>query len=298
MISWKQFGAGVFLFVVLGKAAETPFSSAGFVPKVTPLEQRETVTSNPAPELPPIKSEKLVLPEPDLPIPEIPPVFEIPLAPLKVDIRAPRDALVGDLVDITTDIDGDPSDITWDVEPPVEGLRILDGGRKAVFANRDAGVYVFFVSIADKRGRVAHDKYVLEMLAQPPENPISGTTIANLQADVPLIDYVRAFLSSVKSSSRNQETRIVAGTFRLQANAIRSGRVVQDPLRVMEAATETALGPAAFQGWIRYFEDTRAYIVKLQEVGAMTQDVNDYANAWDNFAATLDEIVAEIERSQ
>lgn len=216
------------------------------------------------------------------------PTFQVPLA---IQLRGPRDVMVGDMVDLTTEITGAPTDFKWTVEPQTDGLRVLDGGARAVFSNREVGDYVLFVSVAGQGGQVAHATKIITILPQPPENPITASSLPLAQPQVDVADLVRRWVAEVGHASKG-ETLAVADTFRQAANLLRGGVVGSDPLRDVEAATEIALGPNAAQPWLgTFFVRMREFLVPLNSTGNL-QTPEQYANSFDNFAAMLEVVAA------
>lgn len=216
------------------------------------------------------------------------PTFQVPLA---IQLRGPRDVMVGDMVDLTTEITGAPTDFKWTVEPQTDGLRVLDGGARAVFSSRDVGDYALFVSVAGQGGQVAHAVKVVTILPQPPENPITPGTLPLAAPQVDVSDLVRRWVAEVGHASKG-ETLAVADTFRQAANLLRGGVVGSDPLRDVESATEIALGPNAAQAWLTtFFVRMREFLVPLNSTGNL-QTPEQYANSFENFAAMLEAVAA------
>lgn len=211
--------------------------------------------------------------------------------PLAIELRGPRDVMVGDLVDLTTEISGTPTDFEWTVEPQTEGLRVLDGGQRAVFSNREVGDYVLFVSVAGQGGQVAHATKVITILPQPPENPVTVSSLGQARPEVDVSDLVRRWVAEVGPTTPG-EMLAVAETFRQGANLLRGGLVGSDPLRDIEAATEIALGPQPAQRWLgTFFVRMREFLVPLNTTGHL-QTPEQYANAFENFAAMLEGVAA------
>lgn len=216
------------------------------------------------------------------------PTFQVPLA---IQLRGPRDVMVGDMVDLTTEITGAPTDYKWTVQPETDGLRVLDGGARAVFSSRDVGDYALFVSVAGQGGQVAHAVKVVTILPQPPENPITASTLPLAAPQVDVSDLVRRWVAEVGHASKG-ETLAVADTFRQAANLLRGGVVGSDPLRDVESATEIALGPNAAQAWLgTFFVRMREFLVPLNSTGNL-QTPEQYANSFENFAAMLEAVAA------
>lgn len=216
------------------------------------------------------------------------PMFQVPLG---IQLRGPRDVMVGDMVDLTTEITGAPTDFKWTVEPQTDGLRVLDGGNRAVFSNREVGDYVLFVSVAGQGGQVAHATKIITILPQPPDNPITASTLPLAAPQVDVSDLVRRWVAEVGHASKG-ETLAVADTFRQAANLLRGGVVGSDPLRDVESATEIAIGPNAAQPWLgTFFVRMREFLVPLNSTGNL-QTPDQYANSFENFAAMLEAVAA------
>lgn len=211
--------------------------------------------------------------------------------PLEVTITAPRDALVGDMVTITAEVLGTATDYEWTIEPPLEGLMVLDGGKRAVFANREPGDYLIMLAVAGNGGQVRSTRKTFSLLPQPPENPITAQTLPLAVPPVEVGDLVRRWVAEVKSANKAGEAQALAGSFRSLANLARSGQVGQDPLRDVEAAGEVAITPQRFAAWESFFARTREFLVPLNQSGHI-QTADQYANVFDNLASMLESIAA------
>lgn len=211
--------------------------------------------------------------------------------PLEVSIQAPRDALVGDMVTIEAEVQGTPTDFEWSVEPPLEGLMVLEGGKKAVFANRDPGDYLVMVAVAGNGGQVRTAKRIFTLLPQPPENPITAATLPLATPPVEVGDLVRRWVAEIRSANKAGEAQAVAGSFRAMANLARQGEIGADPLRDVEAAAEVAITPNKFAAWEPFFSRFREFLFPLNQTGHI-QTADQYANTWENIATLLEAIAA------
>lgn len=211
--------------------------------------------------------------------------------PLEVSLIAPRDALVGDMVSIEADVQGTATDYEWTVEPPLEGLMVLEGGKKAVFANREPGDYLIMVAVAGNGGQVRSARRLFTLLPQPPENPITAQSLPLATPPIDMAELVRRWAAEVQSGNKAGEAQAIAGSFRAMANLARSGEIGSDPLRDVEAASEVAITPQRFAQWESFFARFRQFLFPLNQTGHI-QTADQYANTWDNLATLLEAIAA------
>lgn len=222
--------------------------------------------------------------EPAITAPAPQPTF---VQPLEVSINSPRDALVGDMVTITAEVSGTPTDFEWSVDPPLEGLMVLDGGRKAVFANREAGDYLIMVAVAGNGGQVRSARKVFSLLPAPPENPITAQSLPLAAPPVDVGDLVRRWVAEVRTVNKPGESQAIAGSFRAMAALARQGNIGSDPLRDVEAAGEEAVTPQRFAAWEPFFGHLREFLFPLNQSGHL-QTADQYANVFEKIAGMLE----------
>lgn len=212
--------------------------------------------------------------------------------PVAVTVLAPRDSTVGDLVTFGVEVEGDPRAFTWSVDPPVDGLMAMDGGRKAVFANRVPGDYLVICSAADAAGHVAHDTHQFTLLPPLPENPVTAESLGMQPKVLSLAELMRRWVAEVPRPTREAEALIVAGSFHEVAVLLENRAVDQgtDPLLLVEEAAERALGPQVFAAWQgTYFAMFRSYLQeKVPAANLRTSD--QWANALHDAAVILEAI--------
>ena len=282
----KQIGFVLFIAVIVAASGKFPITVQVGGEPVAPMH-RASVMPEPADDLlPQVKVDGLA--EMNFLAPVTQPTF---VQPLEVALQSPRDALVGDLVTITAEVQGTPTDFEWSVEPPLEGLMVLEGGRKAVFANREPGDYLIMVAVAGNGGQVRTAKRIFTLLPQPPENPITAATLPLATPPVEVGDLVRRWVAEVQSANKAGEAQAVAGSFRAMANLARQGEIGSDPLRDVEAAAEVAITPNKFAAWESFFSRLRQFLFPLNQTGHI-QTAEQYSNTWDNIAGLLEAVAA------
>lgn len=237
-------------------------------------------------------------PIPIIPVPE-PQDDDIPVPPgatdkpvlvddLKIKIDGPADAMVGDMVKLHAVITGTPTAIKWVIDPPVDDFEPLDGGLRAVFANRNVGTYHVVCSIAGNNGHVDVDTHEFEIIPQPPEHALTAHTIGELTPQLTVEELVRRWLAEVRSPNKLGEAHAIAGSFRGIANTLRSGNVPgPDLLREVQRASEIAVGPQAFANWRGYFDRVREFLIPLNAARTVFTP-EQYANTFDNIASVME----------
>lgn len=214
------------------------------------------------------------------------------LEELSVHIDAPADAMVGDMVKLHAIIIGKPTAIKWIIDPPIDDFETLDGGLRAVFANRNAGTYHVVCSIAGNDGHVDVDTHTFEIVPQPPENPLTPDTISKLTPQLSVEELIKRWLAEVKSPNKVGEAHAIAGSFRSVASLLRSGTIPgPDLLRNVEQAGESAVGPQAFKGWKGYFDRIREFLVPLNAARTVYTP-EQYANTFENIASVMETLNA------
>lgn len=211
---------------------------------------------------------------------------------LDVHIDAPVDAMVGDLVKLHAIVVGKPSAIKWLIDPPIDDFETLDGGMRAVFSNRNVGVYHVVCSVAGNDGHVDVDTHTFEIVPQPPENPLTPQTVAQLTPQLSVEELIKRWLAEVRSPNKIGEAHAIAGSFRSVSSTLRSGNIPgPDLLRSVEEASEIAVGPQAFKSWKGFFDRTREFLLPLNAARTVfTPD--QYANTFENIATVLETLTA------
>lgn len=213
--------------------------------------------------------------------------------PLSIAINGPVDALLGDQVFLTTETRGDVTSFTWSIDPPVKGLVVRDGGRSAVFTNRDAGVYTVLVSIAGNDGYSAHDFWTLELLERPVMNEVRASSIGKDPEDPDVTVQVRTWTQLVESPSKKADASIIAGSFRSVAQALESGRVNDgsNPLAPVLKESEEGMGPARFQAWREWFRFCERFLEERSAKGELASN-HEFANAFRTLAVLVEAAAA------
>lgn len=207
---------------------------------------------------------------------------------LNIHIDGPADAMVGDMVKLHADITGKPSAIKWLIDPPVDDFITLDGGLRAVFSNRNVGVYHVVCSVAGNDGHVDVDTHSFEIVPQPPENPLTPNTISQLTPQLSVEELIKRWLAEVKSPNKLGEAHAIAGSFRNVASLLRSGTIPgPDLLRSVEQAGEIAIGPQFFKNWKPFFERTREFLLPLNASKTVFTP-EQYANTFENIATVME----------
>lgn len=189
-------------------------------------------------------------------------------SPLAVAIAGPVDVVVGDPIDVFARTSGEVTSYAWDVYPPSIGLRVLDGGREAIFTNREPGEYLISCAVGGNGGQVALDQWLVTIL--PGAAPLRASAQASAPAGAP-IDDVAGWLSGVQSANAAVELAAVAQQMRSTAQVMRSGQAGAsgDPIRLVERGLEAAIGPAAFRGWETFFVRLRADLAPRNQTGEL-----------------------------
>lgn len=215
-----------------------------------------------------------------------------PLVPLAIQLLNPRDALIGDLVHFQTKVQGNALRYAWSVDPPVDGLLVLDGGERAAFSNRNVGMYRVTVSVSGADGQVAHDVATFEVIHQASPHAITALNIASRVAPPTLDDFVADWLVSVQSPTRDQEAAQLTTIMRELAAVYREGgaAATDDPLRSVQQVFEEAIGPARYAGWATFFDGggyLRDYLADLQSSGGI-ETSDQWANVLENVAGVIE----------
>lgn len=215
--------------------------------------------------------------------------------PLEIRVAGPVDSLVGDMVELTAETTQDVTQFAWSIQPPVRGLIVMDGGTKAVFANRDAGDYLVVVSTANAQGQVAHCTFPLTLRPAPPENPLTVESLAEANPPPDLQDLIRRWVAEVVTNNKRGEASVVAASLRNVATLLGTGKLAADsnadPLYEVERAAEQAMGPANFAKWEIFFKRVRDFLHPLNVRGYVVSPVQ-YANTFNNLAAEIEAIAA------
>jgi hypothetical protein len=207
---------------------------------------------------------------------------------LNIHISAPADAMVGDMVKLQAVVVGKPTAIKWLIDPPIDDFETLDGGLRAVFSNRNPGKYHVVCSIAGNDGRVDVDTHTFEIVPQPPENPLTPQTLANLTPQLSIEELIRRYLAGVRSPNKLGEAHAIAGSFRTVASTLRAGNIPGPDLpREVEQAAEIAIGPAAYKNWKPFFSDVRELLLPLNQARVIFTP-EQYANSFENIASVLE----------
>jgi hypothetical protein len=200
---------------------------------------------------------------------------EIAVAPV-VNIMAPADALLGDQIYLRAVVTGDARFFRWRVSPAADGLIVMEGGRSAVFSNRNPGLYRFICAVSGPGG-VELDEAEIEIVdpaeaaSQAPDppaaaNPVPTAAAAAASAAVPQMSaasqqaaydqQVASWVGLVQSNARIAEAKIVSGAFRTIAEALQA-RVLpssRDPVDAVFEQANVALG-ASRGSWRVFFEE-------------------------------------------
>lgn len=214
--------------------------------------------------------------------------------PLAVRISGPVEAQVGDMIELHAETTQNVTNFAWSIAPPVHGLLILDDGAKAAFSNRYAGQYLVIVSTANAEGQAAHATSQITIRPAPPENPLTLEGLAHANPPPDMRDLIRRWVNEVVSDNKAGETAAVAASLRQTANLLASGSLASasDPLYEVERAAEETMGPANFQKWSgTFFRRARDLLYVLNQRGYVVEP-GQYANAFNNIAAELEEIAA------
>lgn len=306
-----QFLAAIIFMMVVAQAAEPTLRQKGA--EVLDWKQWEETLSDPAipqPEITePVDSEGSVLvtdpmdeggPIPIDPLPTdtevlVPPGANDPpvlVEELSTHISGPTDAMVGDMVKLHAIIRGKPTAIKWLISPEVDDFETLDGGMRAVFANRNVGVYHVVCSVAGNDGHVDVDTHTFEIVPQPPENPLTPNTISQLTPQLSVDELIKRWLAEVNTSNKVGEAHAIAGSFRSVASLLRSGTIPgPDLLRSVQEGSEVAVGPQAFKLWRGYFDRIREFLVPLN-ASRVVFTPEQYANTFENIATVMETLTA------
>jgi hypothetical protein len=193
-----------------------------------------------------------------------------------VTIMGPADAMLGDQVYLRAVVTGDVAFYRWRVSPAVDGLIVMDGGRSAVFSNRNPGLYRFVCAVSGPGG-VEIDEAEVEVVDTAGEAaggdtgalpvnpaPVPMSSAAPQGAAVPEMSLeeqrqafdlqVAALVGRVRSTTRVAEAKIVSGVFRLVADGLQAGTLpaTQDPLTMVVRQADVALGVNA-GAWRAFF---------------------------------------------
>lgn len=215
--------------------------------------------------------------------------------PLEIRIVGPVDSLVGDMVELTAETTQDVTQFAWSIQPPVRGLIVMDGGTKAVFANRDAGDYLIICSTANAVGQVAHATMPFTLRPAPPENPLTVESLAEANPPPDLRDLIRRWAAEVVTNNKRGEASAVATSFRNVATLLQTGKIAMhqdaDPLYEVERAAEQSMGPQNFAKWESFFRRVRDFLHPLNVRGHIVSPAQ-YANTFNNLAREIEEIAA------
>ena len=214
---------------------------------------------------------------------------------LEVRIAGPVDVLVGDMVELAAETTAEATSFAWSIDPPAQGLIVMDGGSKAVFANRQAGEYLVIVSCANAHGDTAHATRPFTLRPSPPENPLTVESLAEANPPPDLSDLIRRWVAEVQSENKFGEAATVAGSLRQTANLLAQNSLQitgdGDPLFEVEKAAELAMGPGNFPKWHSFFARVRDFLYPLNVRGYVVSP-QDYHNTFNNLASELEAISA------
>lgn len=216
--------------------------------------------------------------------------------PLGVTLNGPTDALVGDMVFLTTEVRGEVTSFTWSIDPPSKGLVVRDGGRSAVFSNRNAQPYTILVSVAGNGGYSAHDFLTFQLMERLHDKSVGVSALGMAPAEPTVNDKITGWTLDVESPTKQADAQIIAGAFRSVGAALRSGQIAtgENPLDSVMVEAELAMGPARFEFWNLehgWFDDVADFLLERQSAGEVVTN-EQYANAFVTIAALLEEAAA------
>jgi len=207
-------------------------------------------------------------------------------------ITGPQDAILGDKIYLSVETTGEARSFAWSVAPDVDGLDAAE--RKASFSNRSPGVYTFFVSVGFDGGAVAHDMWQVEIFPLPADQPISVQDLVSPPQPLDVGMLVAQWVAEVRSTSKQAEAVVIAGSFRSVGNLLATGQATDgaDPLRSLEQACEEAIGPEPFARWESFFARLRSLVEPLNQSGVLSSNV-EFARFLNNMAPLLEAAVTE-----
>ena len=235
------------------------------------------------------------------PQPAIPAITPAPLAPpsevapapdpsviakgpelLTVSIRAPVESIIGDGVDLLLEETGKVVARKWTIAPEgTRGLRILGEGERAVFDNREPGVYVIFVSVAGADGSVAHDvttvilRHELPPVAAEIDDIRQRETVTNegepQEQKIRIEELIAGWTADVASPQKSEEAAIMAGTFRTVASLVGTNRLAaNNPIGEVSKGVRAAIGPERAAGWNPWLTKIQQLLSTLKQQGALS----------------------------
>jgi hypothetical protein len=181
---------------------------------------------------------------------------------------------------------------------------MLDGGRAAVFTDRNPGKYVVLVAIAGNNGKVAQDLIEVELMEQSPPalptppapaavaRPPPAEEMAHEQAapaQPPKL--ILTWAARVNSNTRNLEARALAGSFRSVASQIATGALAPnaDPLEVAYTQSRIALGSTASTAWSPFFVEIKR-LTDTMHKQKLLESPQQWASFCTNMGAVLESV--------
>lgn len=204
--------------------------------------------------------------------------------PITLELRGPADAVVGDQVPLQAITGGEVSFYKWTMTPPAPGLIVLDGGRSAVFSNRNSGPYQVTVAVSGVNG-LAISTHTFELVdapnkteTQPVENPPPPHQQAALTSpptydptttpQITLGTQLPKVIATVPANPAKKlyEIRVVGACFRTTQNRLEAGIFTgNDPLGETRKQAILALGNS-FPAWQNFFDWVQTYIATMGAV--------------------------------
>lgn len=202
--------------------------------------------------------------------------------PVTVAIRAPVESIIGDGVDLLLEETGKVVARKWTIAPEgTRGLRVLGEGERAVFDNREPGVYVIFVSVAGADGSVAHDvttvilRHELPPVAAEIDDIRQRETVTNegepQEQKIRIEELIAGWTADVASPQKSEEAAIMAGTFRTVASLVGTNRLAaNNPVGEVSKGVRAAIGPERAASWNPWLEKIQQLLSTLKQQGALS----------------------------
>lgn len=193
-----------------------------------------------------------------------------PVIPASVDIQAPAEVGVGELVVLSVE-GSDASSFSWQVEPPTKHFMVIDDGRRAVFSSGTPGDYLFMVAAAkgDKSDLQTHKLKVTSGAPAPSDG--LGSQVAQLAGQTGL----------AKSDASTLATSFLSVSAAVSAGAL------TDPADIVEATKKAVNASLGDTKAATPFLQGLQSLLKAKSDAGQLPDAAAHVEAWRDIATAL-----------
>lgn len=182
----------------------------------------------------------------------------------KVVIKAPEKVKVGQLV--TLDVSGSTaSTFSWQVIPPTENFRVIEGGKEAVFSSQVGGDYLFVVAVGKDDTVDVQVHKVTVTGGQPQPTDDFATKVA-------------AWCEKVESPTKRDDALKLAQSFSSVSAIISDTMTPADIVEATKKSNRDALG-SNLDHWVPFLESLQAELKAQNDAGKL-QDTAAHAAMW------------------